>query len=248
MTEISQKTITHLQNSKTYITEYWHKRTVDFSKLRRQELLSPKYQLWQQELLQQLPQKQQLKILDIGCGAGFFSVILAKENHLVTGIDLTPDMITAAREIAADEQLQINFQIMDAENLTFADECFDAVISRNLTWNLPDPAKAYQEWLRVLKKGGILLNYDAEYAKNHHNKNAHTGAHADIDNALLEECHKIYHMLDISCYERPQWDLEILQQLQCSSVTADLQVGTKIYSQQDNFYIPVPMFCIKAKK
>lgn len=248
MTEISKKTITHIKNSKTFITEYWHKRTNDFSKLRKEELHSQKFDLWQQELIQQLPSKKQLKILDIGCGAGFFSVLLAKEKHLVTGIDLTPDMIASAKEIALENQLQVDLQVMDAENLLFADASFDAVIARNLTWNLPDPAKAYQEWLRVLKKGGILLNYDAEYAKNHHSNNAYTGAHADIDADLLEECHKIYHMLDISYYQRPEWDINFLKQSGCSEVTADINVGERIYSQKDNFYIPVPMFCIKAKK
>ena len=35
------------------------------------------------------------------------------------------------------------------------------IVSRNLTWNLPHPEMAYKEWLRVLKKGGRLLNFDA---------------------------------------------------------------------------------------
>lgn len=41
---------------------------------------------------------------------------------------------------------------MDASHLAFADETFDAVVSRNLTWNLEDPEQAYKEWMRVLKK------------------------------------------------------------------------------------------------
>ena len=52
---------------------------------------------------------------------------------------------------------------MDAENLYFADNTFDVVISRNLTWTLPNPQKAYSEWYRVLKPQGILLNFDADY-------------------------------------------------------------------------------------
>ena len=45
----------------------------------------------------------------------------------------------------------------------FEDESFDVIISRNLTWNLPHPEMAYKEWLRVLKKGGKLLNFDANW-------------------------------------------------------------------------------------
>mgnify|MGYP000482475991 FL=1 len=49
-------------------------------------------------------------------------------------------------------------------NLEYEDESFDVVITRNLTWTLPDVDKAYKEWHRVLRKGGVLLNYDANYA------------------------------------------------------------------------------------
>ena len=48
---------------------------------------------------------------------------------------------------------------MNAEELTFAPESFDVIVSRNLTWNLHDPKKAYQSWERVLKSGGLLLNF-----------------------------------------------------------------------------------------
>lgn len=46
----------------------------------------------------------------------------------------------------------ITYCQMDASHLAFADETFDAVVSRNLTWNLEDPEQAYKEWMRVLKK------------------------------------------------------------------------------------------------
>ena len=65
-------------------------------------------------------------------------------------------MVTHARELAAEEGVSCDFQIMDGENLEFEQESFDLVISRNLTWNLEKPEKAYEEWIRVLKKGGHL--------------------------------------------------------------------------------------------
>lgn len=50
----------------------------------------------------------------------------------------------------------------DVQNLeNIQDGSFDVIVTRNLTWNLEEPQKAYQEWCRVLKKGGILLNFDA---------------------------------------------------------------------------------------
>ena len=52
---------------------------------------------------------------------------------------------------------------MDAQNLEFENNQFDVVISRNLTWNLENPVQAYKEWFRVLKTGGIILNFDANW-------------------------------------------------------------------------------------
>ena len=191
MSEISAASIIHRTDEKEYITGYWN--------LRKAELHSEKQLLWQQEITRHLPQNRSLKILDIGCGAGFFGILLG-QKHSVTGIDLTPEMIEAARALAAAER-----SIMDAEALDFADASFDAIISRNVMWNLPHPETAYREWLRVLKPGGLLLNYDAEYARAHHSQKLPAkNAHADIAPELLDECHNIYHMLDISAYNRPQ--------------------------------------------
>ncbi|SPZ01220.1 methyltransferase [Proteus mirabilis] len=49
------------------------------------------------------------------------------------------------------------------QDLPFGDEQFDLVVSRNVTWNLKSPCEAYQEWFRVLKPGGSLINFDANW-------------------------------------------------------------------------------------
>ena len=248
MTDISKASIIHREDEKAYITSYWQKRSTGFASLRRAELHSEKQLLWQAEINRHLPQNRRLKILDIGCGAGFFGILLG-QKHDVTGIDLTPEMIDEARALAAAEHSSAAFAVMDAEALDFADNSFDVVISRNVMWNLPHPDAAYREWLRVLKPDGLLLNYDAEYARGHHNqKLPRQNAHADIAPELLDECHSIYHMLDISAYNRPQWDAEFLAATGRCSVSTDTSVGSRIYASEDIFYIPVPMFCVKAVK
>ena len=55
------------------------------------------------EIEKQIPAGRRLKILDVGCGAGFFSILLAKEGHEVFGIDLTPEMIENAIQLAEEE-------------------------------------------------------------------------------------------------------------------------------------------------
>lgn len=71
------------------------------------------------ELKKYLPEKKNLRILDVGCGTGFFTILLAKEGHQVTGIDLTPDMITHAKKLAEEEKADCQFAVMDAENPDF---------------------------------------------------------------------------------------------------------------------------------
>ena len=147
---------------KEKITNYWAKRSDSFMEQRRAELHSDMADKWLKEIGTFLPDGK-LRILDVGCGAGFFSILLAKLGHEVTGIDLTPDMIIHSRELAKEENASCTFEVMDAENPDFPDGTFDVIVSRNLTWTLPDAARAYKEWIRVLKAGGILINADANY-------------------------------------------------------------------------------------
>jgi SAM-dependent methyltransferase len=54
----------------------------------------------------------------------------------------------------------IDFQIQDAESLSFADNTFDVVVARNLFWPLVHPGRALDEWRRVMKPGGRLIVSD----------------------------------------------------------------------------------------
>ncbi len=150
---------------------YWAKRADSFFDLRYRELKSDKAGRWLDEISALIPCERNLNILDIGCGAGFFEVLLGKQGHSVTGIDLTEDMVDRTgrmiRLFGLDES-KVKAVSMDAEMLDFPDGTFDVIITRNLTWTLPHPVDACQEWFRVLKTGGILLNFDVEYAKNAH--------------------------------------------------------------------------------
>ena len=247
MSEINKDSVQHQENDKQLIQAYWQGRAKDFAELRSKELHCEKHALWQQEILKQLPKKNGLKILDVGCGAGFFSILLSQCGMEMTGIDLTPAMIAEAEKLAEQEQVQAKFQVMDAEKLTFADNTFDAVIARNVTWNLPHPDKAYAEWVRVLKPGGVLLNSDAEYAKHHHDPLPKINAHSAVTEKQNEQCHQIYHMLEVSLYERPAWDVALLTSLG-TECTVDLEVNERIYPQKDWFYSPAPIFFVRAVK
>ena len=199
--------------------------------------------------------KDHLRILDIGTGPGFFPMILAEAGYHVTAIDYTPGMLEKAAENAAkfigEKSRNIEFKRMDAQALEFEDERFDVIISRNLTWNLPHPEMAYKEWLRVLKKGGVLLNFDAYYGitdfsnvedlpENH--------AHNMLGNEMMRECEEIKRQLPISSYSRPAWDLETLGAMSLKEFHVDLGISSRIYLEKDEFYNPTPLFMLRTVK
>jgi ubiquinone/menaquinone biosynthesis C-methylase UbiE len=66
-------------------------------------------------------------------------------------------MMQRAREKAKASQIPILFEVQDAENLTFPDGSFDAVVSRHVLWTLADPFSASKEWVRVIKPGGMVI-------------------------------------------------------------------------------------------
>lgn len=240
------------ENIKDKVESYWTKRADSFFELRHDEIESEKSTKWLEEIKQLLPAGKSLNILDLGCGTGYFEVILGREGHKVTGIDLTEEMITKANEMIRIYGLDSNdvkAMVGDAENVAFADESFDVVITRNLTWTLPHPIDAYKDWYRVLKKGGVLLNFDAEYAKGAHNLNSPENiAHKNVSKELADECHDIYHMLTISTLDRPEWDVHILEEIGFKDIITDKTFGDRIFVERDEFYIPDKMFSIKAIK
>lgn len=236
---------------KEKIAAYWTKRSDSFLEQRRAELHSALADRWLEEIRKYLPEKNPLRILDVGCGTGFFTILLAKQGHQVTGTDLTPDMVANARILAKEELVNCDFEIMDAEHLSFADNSFDVVISRNLTWTLPEAAQAYKEWTRVLKPGGVLLNFDANYGAVNFAETSdlpENHAHNQLGNSLMQECEDIKRQLPISSYIRPAWDVEELGKVGMEQISIDLGVSRRMYKEKDAFYNPTPMFAIAATK
>lgn len=236
------------------VKRYWTKRAHDFSAVRRMELEDEISMRWMAEIRSYLPDRKPLKILDVGTGAGYFAVLLSLEGHGVWGIDITPAMIEEAKRLAEDLKRTISFKVMDAQKLEFPDESFDAVIARNLTWTLPEPDKAYREWLRVLKKGGILLNFDADYGQEVLNADlveeekdrVGSGCHMGLTRELLLESNQITKYMEISKSKRPDWDVAVLKEMGYIKCRCDLEAGARILQERNGE--KAPTFLITAKK
>ena len=97
------------------------------------------------------------RVLDIGCGPGNNATIhAARTGAKVTGLDLTPELLDAGRENAAEAGVEIEWIEGDAEQLPFEDESFDVVISTVGIMFAPDHRRAAREAARVLRPGGRL--------------------------------------------------------------------------------------------
>ncbi|WP_327674996.1 class I SAM-dependent methyltransferase [Kitasatospora sp. NBC_00458] len=96
-------------------------------------------------------------VLDVGCGTGSLSLLLAEAGHRVTGVDLAPAMVARARRKLAAAGLPARFLVGDAAAPPTGDGSFDAVLSRHLLWTLPDPGAALTQWAARLRPGGLLV-------------------------------------------------------------------------------------------
>lgn len=249
--------------------KYWTRRAAGYSKVNQEELNGSQRMKWLRKLdgriRQQYPDENRadIRILDVGTGPGFFAVILAEAGYDVTAVDYTLAMLDQAKANAGALADRIRFLRMDGQDLEFPDNTFDVVISRNLTWGLEHPKRAYASWKRVLEPGGLLLNFDANWY--HHLYDAQKreayerdrdavreqgmedyNTAPDIDEAAMEE---IVRAVPLGKIRRPQWDRKILKELGMGEIKADTEVWKDVWSsaEQVNF-ASTPLFMVAAVK
>ena len=234
------------------ITHYWSHRAEAFQAQRIREFEDEKHERWLAEFRRYIPHDHPLRVLDLGTGTGFFAFVFAAEGHEATGIDLTPDMIERAKETMSILGLEASFHVMDAEMPEFPPESFDVLVTRNLTWTLPHLREAYKAWYGLLKPGGVLINFDADYYSALENEEEielpENHAHKLVPDSMREENDEI--TMEVGAYQmpRPQWDVQLLVEAGFERVTVDMGVYRRIYAEIDEFYNPTPIFTIAAYK
>lgn len=245
------------------IEQYWTRRASSYTEVVRKNLADGWDCKWADELIRNFPKAEgrTLKVLDIGTGPGFYAIILASRGYDVTAVDLSEGMIEQAKHNAGSLAEKIRFFKMDAQELSFPDNEFDVIVTRNLTWNLPDPVKAYGEWRRVLRDGGVMLNIDSNWyaylfddekkceklADRENVLNAGFEDHDSYDESWLME--NISRTLPMGKLPRPQWDAVTLLNLGFKDVSADTTVSSKLWSREEMLnYASTPCFLIRAVK
>ncbi len=97
--------------------------------------------------------------LEIGAGTGYFSLNLASQGLIrnLTATDISPGMLKSLASTAKDLGIKVRTVVTDAENLPFPDESFDVVLGHAVLHHIPDLDKAFSEFFRVLKPGGMIV-------------------------------------------------------------------------------------------
>lgn len=247
--------------------KYWSSRAQGYSQVNQEELAGLQKAKWLLEISRQIAavyphhKPAELTVLDVGTGPGFFAIILAEAGYKVTAVDATASMLAEAKRNAGALSEIIDFRLMDAQELTFDDSSFDVVLSRNLTWVLEKPEQTYLTWKKVLRPGGLLLNFDANWYNYLHDAALKQGYEQDRLNVARQHIDDHYLGTDIDAMEaialrvpltgvqRPEWDLDALHKMNMRSVTSDNSVWQRVWSPVEKInYASTPMFMVAAVK
>ena len=126
------------------------------------------------------------EVLDIGCGSGTITTGLARRASRVVGLDMSAEVVDAARAHADDFSLSnASFQVGSVYDLPWDDKSFDVVYAHQVLQHLADPVRALREARRVLRPGGIVAVRDSDYE---------TMVHAPVFPAI-ERWRDLYHQV-----------------------------------------------------
>jgi SAM-dependent methyltransferase len=97
------------------------------------------------------------RLLDMGCGTGWTSILFAKKGYQVVGQDLVPEAIAAGRQLKQENSIEnLEFVVGDYESLNFKEE-FDIVVFFDCLHHAVDEVAALESAYRALKPGGICI-------------------------------------------------------------------------------------------
>jgi ubiquinone/menaquinone biosynthesis C-methylase UbiE len=146
----------HIPMDDKEVGQYWNDNALVWTMLARAGFDIYRDHLNTPAFFEILPNIQNLAGLDIGCGEGHNTRLLAQKGAYLTAIDIAENFIQKAKETEEDHPLNIEYRVASATHLPFENEQFDFATSFMCLMDLPHPDKALQEAYRVLKPNGFL--------------------------------------------------------------------------------------------
>lgn len=117
---------------------------------------------WAELLTRHLPPAP-CRVLDLGCGTGTLSVLLASLGYVVVGADLSGGMLARARAKASSAGVEVPLVQGDAAAPPVSGP-FDAPVCRHVLWALPDPGRCLARWAALLRPGGRLVLVEGRWS------------------------------------------------------------------------------------
>jgi SAM-dependent methyltransferase len=103
-----------------------------------------------------LPDVDGLAGLDVGCGEGHNTRLIARRGARLTAVDISEVFIRKAKELEKEQPLGIDYRVASAVELPFPDESFDFATATMSLMDVPETDRALAEAFRVLRPGGFL--------------------------------------------------------------------------------------------
>ena len=240
--------------------DYWTRSAKGYKKHIQDSFQNEEEEMWLGYLLSFAPKKDRLKVLDIGTGPGFFTVILNRAGHDCIGIDATEAMVEAARDNARQQGVKAEFRLLSADDLDFPDDTFDLIVNRNVTWTLPDLEVCYREWRRVLAPNGVILVVDANYYRNQFDESIGLDylrlMRQDIlDGRLHDDDRDDFHIRaeywetrPMAGTDRPKWDANVLKKLRFVDIAANDEIPSLKKPNSKSTYQLMEYFSVSARK
>ncbi|SHH87587.1 Methyltransferase domain-containing protein [Sporobacter termitidis DSM 10068] len=245
---------------KEKLLKNWTESSANYSSSIINELNCFKRQAWLDLILTNAGSDKRMKVLDVGTGPGFFAILMSLAGHDVTAIDCTQAMINEARSNAEKFGAAVDFRVSDTQELDFPDESFDLIINRNVVWTIIDAEKAYREWRRVLRTGGKLLVFDAnwnirlfsEEKLREYNRDREEFQRLYPDTPLpyySDEMEDFRKSMPMCARIRPQWDFDALIRVGFKRIGCNTDIRELIYDEKEQLLNrSTPMFLLAAEK
>jgi ubiquinone/menaquinone biosynthesis C-methylase UbiE len=162
------------------VRRYWDEQAASFDEEPDHGLVEPSVRLAWSRLLRRLLPAPPADVIDLGCGTGSLSVLLAEQDYRLRGLDLSEPMITAALGKARDAGVSVEFHQGDASFPPYAPATADVVLARHVFWALPDPSAALRSWIQLLRPGGRIVLIEGRWTTG-------AGIGADACRQLVEQ-------------------------------------------------------------